>query len=175
MIPRMNNTQLRDALARILESQIGIREVGGNNRGPSILKYQRATWLEPGPWAWCAAFICWGIREWLKAPAVLAALRMTPAQAEKWRPKTAAAFGFEDWARKAGFEVLGENEPIRRGDLFTLDVSHIGLSLRDSGRNQAITAVEGNTSPAGSREGGGVYKMVRSNRAAVRKVIRILS
>lgn len=174
MIPSMKPNQLRDALARILENENGVREQGGNNRGKRVVEYQRATWLEPDAWPWCAAFICWGVREWLKAPAVLKALNMTAAQAEQWRPKTAAAFGFEEWARKHGMTVLGESEAIRRGDLYTMDISHIGLCVRDAARDEPIKGVEGNTSPAGSREGGGVYLMQRKPRSVIRAIIRIV-
>jgi hypothetical protein len=55
-------------------AEVGVREEGCNNRGPRICEYQAATWLKPAPWPWCAAFICWLIREWLKLPAVREAL-----------------------------------------------------------------------------------------------------
>ena len=174
IIPRLTPAQLRDALARIAEGELGVREVGGNNKGPRIRVYQSATWLKPDAWAWCAAFVCWTIREWLKAPAVLQALNLTPAKAEKWRPKTAAAFGLENWAEMHGMKVLGEDAEVRRGDLFTLDVSHVGIIRRDAPARYPIRTIEGNTSPAGSNEGGGVYSLTRQNRASVRRIIRIV-
>jgi hypothetical protein len=174
IVPKMNSLQLRDALARIAESQIGVREVGGNNRGPQIVKYQKVTWLAPGPWPWCAAFVDWVIFEWLKAPAVLRALGLTAAQAEKWRPQTAAAFGLEDWAREHGMKVLDETAAVRRGDLFTLDVSHIGIVRADAPKGARFKTIEGNTEPKGSREGGGVYSLERGPRSIVRKIIRIV-
>ena len=91
------NYILRKKLVDIAAAKIGTKEKTRNS-GKQIIEFQRATNLEGTGWPWCAAFMCWCIREWGKDPEVLKALNKTPAQFEKWRPKTAAAFGFEDWA-----------------------------------------------------------------------------
>ena len=68
-----------DPIKRLLEiatHEVGTHEDGGNNCGPRIVEYQSATWLKPAPWPWCAAFICWILREWLKSPEVLAKLSL---------------------------------------------------------------------------------------------------
>ncbi len=55
-----------EKLIAIAESQVGVREIGGNNRGDKIREYQTATDLAPGAWPWCAAFTDWCIKEWLE-------------------------------------------------------------------------------------------------------------
>ena len=167
--------QARNALALIAEREIGVREKGGNNRGADIVRYQTATWLAPGPWPWCAAFICWCICEWLKAPSVRETLHMTEAAAQKWRPKTAGAWDFVNWAKGAGLKVLGENEPVRRGDLVVYDFSHIGIVLKDSERGEIETA-EGNTNGKGERDsesGDGVWRKFRE-RSLAKAFIRLI-
>ena len=42
-----------EKLAAIAKSQVGVKEVGGNNNGPEIRKYQAATNLKPASWPWC--------------------------------------------------------------------------------------------------------------------------
>ena len=56
-------------LVALARREIGTREAGGNNRGARVEEYQQATWLNPAPWPWCAAFTCWLLREWLRDPA----------------------------------------------------------------------------------------------------------
>src|SRR5262245_22831272 len=50
-------------LVALAQREVGVHEVGGENCGPRIREYQAATDLPPGPWPWCAAFLCWVIRE----------------------------------------------------------------------------------------------------------------
>src|SRR5258708_4267043 len=88
-------------LIEIAKEQVGIHEVGGNNQGPQIREFQKATTLNPGPWPWCAAFVCWCIREWLvNTPTVLEYLKVPDTETIYWRPKTAGAFGLVDWGKK---------------------------------------------------------------------------
>ena len=42
-----------EKLIAIAESQVGVREIGGNNRGDQIREYQKATELAPAAWPWC--------------------------------------------------------------------------------------------------------------------------
>lgn len=172
MIPHMTPEQLRDALARIAEGEVGVKEEGGANKGKRIQEYQRATWLDGTGWPWCAAFICWAVREWVRAPAVLAGLKMDATAAERWRPKTAGAWDFVRWANEHGAQVVDENMSCRRGDIVVFDFSHIGLVVEDSSRGQ-ITTVEGNTNGAGSRDGDGVWKKHRE-RSLVKRFIRLV-
>jgi hypothetical protein len=171
---KITPAEARSRLAAIALSQVGKREVGGNNVGPAVRMYQSSTWLEPAAWPWCAAFVCWCIREWLKDPQVLELLGMTPKQAEKWRPKTAGAYDFANWAKKQGLKTLSEKAEALTGDLIIFDFSHIGI-VTDQMKGVRRT-VEGNTNGQGDRDstsGDGVWKKTRADSLA-RTLIRIL-
>jgi len=168
-----------DPIKRLLEiatHEVGTHEVGGNNCGPRIVEYQSATWLKPAPWPWCAAFICWILREWLKSPEVLAKLSLrNDKEGEKWRPQTAGAFDFERWAKEKGVAVLKPSALAKAGDLVIFNFSHIGLIVKDQISPDSIETIEGNTNGGGQRDsttGDGVW---RKRRAAnlVRSFIRI--
>jgi hypothetical protein len=162
-------------LVRIAESQVGVREKGGNNRGPKIAEYQQSTWLPIGAWPWCAAFTAWCLRETLKNPeARHAAYLRDELHAERWRCKDAAAYGWEKWAREKKLQLLPETARALAGDFVTFDFSHIGIVVKDQLRAGAgvIHTVEGNTDSAGSREGGGVYAKERPWKL-IRTLIRV--
>lgn len=149
-------------LVEIARGEVGVREVG-NNSGARVREYQSATWLTPGPWAWCAAFVCWCFRQ--------AASRVP---LEIARPQTAGAWDFENWAIKEGVKLIKPAPgAIQAGDILVYEISHIGIASADSpsGRSDVET-IEGNTDAGGGREGDGVYARVRSKKL-VRAVIRI--
>ncbi len=171
----MSTLAIREKLVAIARREVGTREVG-RNTGKQVRKYQAACDLakeQPTGWAWCAAFVCWCVMEWGKDPEVLAALKMTPTQFEKWRPKTAAAFGLEDWGRKKGLAILDANsQPIlRNGDIITFDMSHVGIVADD--KAGVIYTIEGNTGASGGREGDGVWDKQRNFKEA-RRFVRLL-
>lgn len=135
-----------ESLARIAESQIGQHEEGGNNRGKQVVEYQKATWLNPGAWPWCAAFVCWCV--WV----AIKGLARTPP----WpRPRTAGAYDLEQWASgkygsTAGFwRVLASrpDDPAtwpRRGDIVTFTWSHVGIVTGYDPTTKRVQTVEGN-------------------------------
>lgn len=171
----MSTLSVRQKLIDIARREVGTREVG-RNTGKRVREYQAATDLakeQPTGWPWCAAFVCWCIREWGKLPEVLAALKMTAAQFERWRPKTAAAFGLEDWARKRGLQILAADSipSLRTGDIVTFDMSHTGLVADDA--RGVIKTIEGNTGASGGREGDGVWDKQRNFKES-RNFIRLL-
>lgn len=169
------NAALRTRLVSIAAGQLGVREEHGENRGEQIEEYQRATWLTPGPWAWCAAFTAWCLREWLESAEVRADLGLgTQLAAEKWRCRDARAYGWESWARKRGVLLLTEEAPVRAGDIVTFDFSHIGIVASDyhADLGEFVQTIEGNTNADGSRDGDGVYRK-RRPRSFVRRIIRI--
>jgi hypothetical protein len=163
---------IRQKLIDIARREVGTLE-HGRNTGKRVRDYQAATNLAGTGWPWCAAFVCWCVREWGKDPSVLAALKKTPAQFAAWRPKTAAAFGFEDWGRKKGLAVFdADDKPaLRLGDIITFDMSHVGVVFDDDGTR--ILTIEGNTGASGSRDGDGVWSKTRTFKEA-RRFIRIL-
>ncbi|MFH1067841.1 MAG: CHAP domain-containing protein [bacterium] len=150
-----------ESLVAIARREVGVKEVGGNNRGPRIRQYQSATWLEPGAWPWCAAFVCWCIREWRQSDKSLPKFN---------RPQTAGAFDFERWARQENFPVFDETTLAKKGDIIVFDFSHIGIVAEDRA-GDTLHTIEGNTNAEGSREGDGVWEKRRHWKLA-RSLIR---
>ena len=171
-----------DPIKRLLEiaiHEVGVHEDGGNNRGPRIVEYQSATWLKPAPWPWCAAFICWILREWLQLPEAREKLLLrNNLSVETWRPKTAGAFDFERWAKEKGLAVLNKKSLAKAGDLVVFDFSHNGIVVKDQLSPDSIECIEGNTNGSGSGQrdsnaGDGVWRKRRSASLA-RSFIRLI-
>jgi hypothetical protein len=164
-----------EKLADVAMSQVGVREVGGNNRGPKIRVYQAASSLKPGPWPWCAAFVDWCVQQWLGYPEVKKWLGLKHMTPEKWRPTTALAFGLIDWARKRPntVTVLPESAKAKVGDIVVFDFSHTGIVVGVGART--IDVVEGNTNGRGTRDsetGDGVW-LKKRNLSLARCYLRI--
>jgi hypothetical protein len=165
-------------LVALARSEVGTREAGGNNRGVRVEEYQQATWLNPGPWPWCAAFTCWLLREWARDPAVRGRLKLAAdADAGRWRCRDARAFGWEPWARSRGLKVLDAGSLARAGDIVVFDFSHIGLIVAKQARvTDPLHTIEGNTNSAGDRDsdaGDGVWEK-RRDPSLARSLIRLL-
>lgn len=163
-------------LIRIARAEVGVREDAGmNNQGAQIRLYQSAVkGLDPGPWAWCAAFTSWVLREWLLTPEGRAYLG-THKPAE-WRCATARAFDWEKWATAKGLVLLPESQLAKAGDFVTFDFSHIGIVVEDQPTIRTpIVTVEGNTNGKGERDstsGDGVWLKNRAP-GLVRRYIRL--
>jgi hypothetical protein len=174
--PKQKTPKALENLAKIALSQVGVKEVGGNNNGPQVRKYQAATNLKPASWPWCAALTSWVVREWLKDPENVEWLGLKVMTPEKWRPRTAAAFGYISWAkeRPATAKVLSNKAKPHVGDFVIFDFSHIGIVTKvlPNGRFQCV---EGNTNGRGTRDsksGDGVWLKTRSA-SLVRNFVRI--
>ena len=172
-----------DPIKRLIElatHEVGTHEVGGNNRGPRIAEYQSATWLKPAPWPWCAAFICWIVREWLlSSPEACARLGLKTKRQIEWRrPRTAGSFDFERWAKEKGVRILGKKAPAKAGDIVVFDFSHIGLVVKDQiAPATTVETIEGNTNNLGTRDsktGDGVWRKRRAV-SSIRSLIRIIT
>ena len=123
---------------------------------------------------YCAAGLCYVLREWLKDNEVLHALNLTAEQAEKWRCKSAAAFDWIDWARGKQLQVINSHAILHAGDIVVYSYSHIELVTDDDNTHEGpFVAVGYNTNSSGSRDGEGCFEKPRS-RAAVKCFIRIL-
>jgi hypothetical protein len=154
---------LQDHIVQIALSQVGVREASENNTGVDIVKYQKATWLEPNDWPWCAAFTAW----------VLQMACKNSGRSDVKLCPDASAYGWEKWGKKHGWLLLPETEPCKPGDFVTFDFSHIGIVVEDKGKT--IVTVEGNTNGKGERDsvtGDGVWKKERV-RSLVKTFIRI--
>jgi hypothetical protein len=171
----MSNLAIRQQLVEIARRDAGKVEVS-RNRAPWIAKYWTATTLPNGHaerQPYCAAAVAWWVREWLRLPEVLAALKMTPAAAERWRCKSARAFDWLDWAQKRGLEVLSDRptERLRVGDIMVFDISHIGIVRDDDAKG--VYTIEANTGNGSVRDGDGCFERVRT-RSQARAFIRLI-
>lgn len=150
-------SKLPKSLAQIAVAEIGVEEVDGTNCGPRVNEYKAATNLPPKePWPWCAAFVCWCVREAMKA---------TDTKETKTfkRPTTAGAWDFENWSLRQDNSTQTKkphNGDIKKGDIVVFTFSHIGIAIADA-KDGFVETCEGNTDKAGSREGGGVFSKQR--------------
>ncbi len=171
----MSTLRLRERLIEIARRDAGAGETSPNH-GPAIEKFWPAT-TYPAGYAdrapYCAAAVCYWVREWLRDPEVLAALGKTAAEAEKWRCKSAAAFGWDTWARAGAARVIepGSGVTLHTGDIVIFSFSHIGLLYDDA--PGTLFTIEANTDGAGSREGDGVWQKTRGLKS-VRRFLRLL-
>lgn len=160
---------LRDAVAAAGLSRVGMRETS-KNQGPGIGELWEATNYPQGDEnrePWCAAFVCWCIMQAILWRGIVAPFK---------RPRTALAFGFEEWAKVNavhGVQLLKPHAAVKRGDIIVYSFSHVEIAVADALAGSAqITCVGGNTSTEGSREGDGVYCKPRSRRS-IRSIIRL--
>ncbi len=152
-------------LLAIAETDVGKREES-RNRAPWIAKLWTATSYPDGMKnrePYCAAGMCWVLREWIEQLAAKGELKktlgMTRAEAERWRCKDARAFGWRDWAVKRGVLMIPDTGTPEPGDFVVYDFSHIGL-VEDADPTRIGTS-EYNTNKDGSREGDGCWRKVR--------------
>jgi hypothetical protein len=141
-------------IIRIAKAEVGVREIANTNCGERVDQYKAATWLNPKKgWAWCAAFVCWVVREAMTS----AGVKQTKTFK---RPRTAGAWDFENWSLEQD-KTTNTKKPhdgdILPGDIVMFTFSHIGIAVSAPDDDGNVTTVEGNTDDAGSREGGGVY------------------
>jgi hypothetical protein len=169
----MANTQkavkdLISEIVRIAKAEVGVREIRDTNCGEMVNEYKAATWLNPKKgWPWCAAFVCWVIREALKSSGVKETKTFK-------RPRTAGAWDFENWSidqDSTTWMRKPHDGDILPGDIVIFKFSHIGIAVSSPNKDGNVIVAEGNTDMAGSREGGGVYLKTR-NLSKIRSRIR---
>ena len=148
-IPSSAQFNIRDSLVRQIESEIGVRELTGNNDGERVQDYLKSSGLS-GNYPWCAAFIYWNY------------LRVGVTLDLKYPAYVPSYFTQESiiYRRGKGFE----KDPLP-GDLIGIyfkskkRLAHIGFYYSENGKY--YITIEGNTNKKGSREGDGVYKKYR--------------
>lgn len=155
---------MKKLFVEIAKGNIGTTEKGGNNRGAEIIEFQKATWLPPGAWSWCCAFVAWCLREVLTRPEGLVYFGFTPLAANKWRCKGANTADWLTWAKNHNLTLLTKADLAKQGDIVIFDFQadgkddHIGIVAEDQlDLLHNIVTVEGNTNGAGSKDGDGVY------------------
>lgn len=143
----LTDEEKRQCLKELYDSQIGIRETGGSNRGVHVEKYLASVELGAG-YAWCAAFVSWCYQN---------AEIQTPLSG--WVP----SYALKD--KRIYHRDKFQLRTPQTGDVFMVWYSklkrpaHIGFI--DQWGEKWVTTVEGNTNDDGSREGDGVYKKRR--------------
>jgi len=146
-------------IVRIAKAEVGIEEVDGTNCGKRVNEYKSATILQPDlPWPWCAAFVCWVVKEALRAAGV------KHPTAGFTRPFTAGAWGMENWSLKQDATTWTRKPhrgDIQPGDIVVFTFSHIGFAATAPDADGFVRTIEGNTDAEGSREGGGVFAKKR--------------
>jgi hypothetical protein len=165
----MTTFELRQRLVEIARRDVGQVE-SSRNRGEWIRKFWPATTYPEGYQdraAYCAAAVAYWIQEWLKDPEVCKALGKTPQEARNWRCKSAAAFGWRDWAHKKGLVVMDDKmtHTLHKGDLMVFDCSHIGVIVTD--HEEWVHTIEANTGNQSTRDGDGCWEKVRHRSAAL--------
>lgn len=151
-------TPFQEKLCAIALDEVGVHESPKNsNLGPRVNQFKAATNLPPEePWAWCAAFVCFVVRDAIAA----CGIKLTKGFV---RPTTAGAWDFINWSKAQDNRTTTLMSPkakdIQAGDIIVFNFSHIGLAISSClpGGSGNFSTVEGNTDLSGSREGGGVY------------------
>ena len=165
--PTISGSSIPEKMVSLARGEIGVSEVDGTNCGPKVDEYKAATWLDADKgWPWCAAFICWLVREAIEGEDVKFS-----------RPRTAGAWDFENWAKQQAANGVGlrkpTNEDINAGDIIVFTFSHIAIAIADVDSRGYVKTIEGNTNGAGSREGGSVLEKNR-HVSKIRSRVRIL-
>ncbi len=158
--PLVKATWLPWALvASVAEKHVGEREES-RNRSPFILRLWRETWADGGDYyegrePWCAAFVCWCIKQACAADTRLKVpFEMSPSV-------HSIAESLRHGIGRGGARIVPWREA-QRGDVITFlpSFSHIGIV--DECCAGGLITIEGNTNDAGSREGDGVYRKQRA-------------
>lgn len=149
---------LSEHLSAVAIAEIGVKEIGSSNTGKRVQQYQDSTSLGGTGWYWCAAYICWCVQQ-----AIVLWEKEHGTNVTFNRPTTPLAYGFDEWSlqqdnstktrRSHGGEAVG---------IFSLKtVSHCGIAISKPDKNGFFYSVEGNSSLANARDGGGVVKQRR--------------
>lgn len=174
----MKAEEAASLMISIARKDVGNVEASHNN-GAWIKKLWPATDYPDGyvnREPYCAAGLCYVLQQFIiqlrDKGELQKTLGMTFKGADKWRCKSARAFGWRDWAKRVGAVMLPDTVPTKPGDFIVYDFSHVGLSLGMVNSN-TLRTIEYNTNAGGSREGDGCWDKVR-NLSTVQCSIRIL-
>jgi cell wall-associated NlpC family hydrolase len=144
---------LRDKALQVAISQIGVMEQpAGSNKGPEVSLYLATVGLDPG-FYWCMAFVYWCYNEAAK-------------QLGRKNPLVKTAGCQDHWNRTEAKKVLRDQaiaNPglIKPGSIFIIKTGktsgHTGIVEKVEGG--FIHTIEGNSNPAGSSNGIGVFRI----------------
>ena len=151
--PITRSAILRRGVIDAAHDEVGVREVGGDNRGPRVKQYQDATGNGPGD-PWCASFVVWCADRATASTGVAHAV-----------PRTGHCMTMLRDARAAGITAPS----VRAGR-----IGDVGLASYGGGRGHAVilasplgadgkyATIEGNTNNDGSRNGIMVWRHRRT-------------
>lgn len=167
----MTTDSARQLLVDISATDLNKVEVT-RNRAPWIAKLWAYTSYPNGMAnrePYCAAGMCWVLGEFIAQLTAMGELQktlgMTGAAAERWRCKSARAFGWQDWAKAKGLKILPDTaKNVPKGAFMVFDMSHIGIVAADLG-NLVVTR-EYNTGATGGRDGDGCFEKTRAKSLA---------
>ena len=153
-VEESSNKLLAEAV-KVALSQVGVMEdPPGSNRGQKVEEYLASTGLGGGNF-WCAAFIYWCFKE-------------ASENIGKPNPLFKTAHCMTHWNKTTGKKIAvadAVNKPslVKPGRIFILNTGgasgHTGLVEKVEGG--FIHTIEGNSNPAGSSNGIGVFKLTR--------------
>ncbi len=140
----MSLAAIRDRALEIARRQEGVREVGGNNRGPDVERYLAAAGLGPGH-PWCCAFVVWCYAEAVKQVGGDRGLplRRTGKCARLWKGAAPLWRAGQPTIGAVYIHLVDPADPESDG--------HTGIVTGFNDRT--VSAVEGNTNAVGSRLG----------------------
>ncbi len=140
----------RAHVVAIAAAELGVTEVGGNNRGPRVEEYIAAGHGRPGD-PWCAGFVTW------------CGLAMGEHTRRTWPlPRTMGCVALSEAALARGLRYKHPAE----GAVFLLwfprlaRFAHTGF-IEQVNPDGTCATIEGNTNDGGSREGWGVFRRRR--------------
>lgn len=149
-LPVSSGSALLTAALAYAITQVGVREIGGANRGPNVERYLASLGIPAGnPWCMAFAYCCYdeSVRPGQSNPLVKTGKVVKHWELAPDRVKLPAVEAFENTRR------------IAKGAIFCIDhgneKGHCGLVVDVWG--DVLKTVEGNTNRKGSREGDGVY------------------
>lgn len=144
---------LSEYIYEVAHEEIGVREIRFTNTGERVQQYQASTSLKGTGWYWCAAFICWVVRE-----AIIRYEKENGVKVTFKRPVTAAAYGFDEWSRAQDKSTKTRRKhTLEAVGIFSLhSASHCGIAVSKPNAAGYFQTIEGNANAKGSRDGGGV-------------------
>lgn len=128
----------------IHERDLGVQEVGQENRGERIDAYQRASGVGLREGAagrdWCGMFVYWCYRR----AARRFNLVLPFAADDLWSGQKVVR-----WSRTHRESVV-RSCPVRAGDIYVMNTYHIGMAIDASGEAEHFRSIDGNQSTGNS-------------------------
>lgn len=140
----------RIELQTVLNNQIGVQELTGNNDGPQVKAYLNSVGLSEG-YPWCAAFVNYNLQK------VDVCTTANSAWSPSWFPISKTIY-----TRNSK-----HNRTPQVGDVFGVyftskqRIAHVGFIDSWPENSKFFVTIEGNTNDDLSREGNGVYRKRR--------------